>query len=59
MNMMAARIPFSPLFFIGHHPKYQLLLVRDLCERVNYKNAVREYTRMTESFTVPGEAHKG
>ena len=54
INMMAARITFAPLFFIGQHPKYQLLLTRDLCERVNYNEVVAVYTKMTESYSLWG-----
>lgn len=58
-NIMAARTTFAPLFYIGHHPKYQLLLTRDLVERVNYDEPVKTYVRNTESFTASGDTKKG
>ena len=58
-SMMAARTTFAPLFYIGHHPKYQLLLTRDLVERVKYDEPVKTYVRKTESFTASGDTKKG
>ena len=52
--MMAGRTVFTPLFYIGHHPKYQHILLRDLIERVNYPPPVKEYMDITESHTASG-----
>ena len=57
--MMAGRTVFAPLFFVGHHPKYQHLLLRDMVERVNYPAPVKEYMVMTESHTASGNRNGG
>lgn len=57
--MMAARTTFAPLFYIGHHPKYRRLLVRDLVERVNYSDSVANFTKSTESHSVSGRVNGG
>ena len=59
LNIMAARSTFAPLFYCGHHPKYQLLLLRDLCQRVNYSPEIATYMTQTESFTVSGKSNAG
>ena len=58
-HMMAARSTFAPLFYCGHHPKYQMLLLRDMCQRVNYTDEVAEYMTKTESHSVSGKNNAG
>ena len=54
-NMMAGRTTFAPLFYCGHHPKYQRLLM----ERVNYSAEVSDYLWKTESHSSFGISFGG
>ena len=58
-SMMAGRTVFAPLFYCGHHPKYQRLFLRDLVERVKYPENVTAYIKSTESHSVSGDLDKG
>ena len=58
-RMMAARVVFAPLFFVGHHPKYQVLHLRDLCNRVQYPPLLKAHVESTESFSVSGVQNRG
>ena len=54
-NIMAARTTFAPLFFCGHHPKYQLIYLRDICERLNYPKDIVSYLNTIECFSLSGK----
>ena len=57
--MMAGATVFAPLFFEGHHPKYQLLLLHDMIERVNCPAPIKKYMIMTEFHTASGNRNIG
>lgn len=58
IRMMAARSAFAPLLYIAHHPKYQKLHLRDMCQREMYPPDLREYLESMESFSVSGKQNK-
>ena len=58
-RMMAARVAFGPLFYGSHHPKYQLLLLRDMCQRAQYPEKIKNHVEETESFTLTGSKNTG
>lgn len=57
-NMMAARIFFAPLFFAGSHPKYQMLHVRVLIDRVQYPPELAVEMNKSESFSASAVDYK-
>ena len=59
LRMMAARVQCSKLFFSFHHRKYQKLLVRDLCQRVQMPETLVNYITSHERFSVSGEKNTG
>ena len=58
-NMMAARTAFHPIFFVGHHPMYKKLHLRDMVERVSYPKEIGEYLKKTETFSKSGKDNRG
>ena len=58
-NMLAARVTFSPLFFLANHPHYREVHLRDMLERAQYPENMREYLQQRESFTTSGENKSG
>jgi hypothetical protein len=56
--MMAARIFFAPLFFAGSHPKYQMLHVRVLIDRVPYPPELAVEMNKSESFSASAVDYK-
>ena len=58
-NIMAARTVFHPLFFVGYHPMYKKLHLRDLIERTSYPNEIGDYLKRTESFSKSGKLNGG
>ena len=58
-NMMAARTARCPLLYGRHHPKYQEIHLRDMCDRACYPSKLHDHMKQTESFTVTGENNKG
>ena len=59
LRMMAARIQFAPLFYSFKHPKYQVLHLRDLFERVQMPDEIRSYVESHESFSPSGLQNRG
>ena len=57
--MMAARIQFSPLFYLFKHTKYQVLHLRDLFERAQMPDEIRSYVESHESFSSSGLQNRG
>ena len=57
--MMAGGTVFAPLFFKGHRPKYQHLLLHDMIERVNCPAPIKKYMIMTEFHTASGNRNVG
>ena len=59
LRMTAARIQFGPLFYSFKHPKYQVLHLRDLFERVQMPDEIRSYVESHESFSPSGLQNRG
>lgn len=59
--MQAARVEFTPLFYAFNNPKYQLLHLRDMCQRERYPSAVHNFIKSNESFrrTLTCDASQG
>ena len=57
--IMASCTAFAPLFYGKSHGKYQELLLRDMCMRVNMPQEVRLYVESTESFSLTGSGTNG
>ncbi len=57
--MMVARAALVPLFYGKHPPMYHVLLLRDMCMRVNSPDDVRQHIEATESFTLSGNELTG
>ena len=58
-RMVAGRRLFAPVFFARNHPKYRLLEVADLADRMRYPSIVKEHVERSESFSVSGDCTKG
>ena len=56
---MAARVVFAPLFFSFHHPKYQQLHMRDLCQCAQIPLELLSYINANESFSLFGRQNAG
>ena len=50
LTMQAARVEFTPLFYAFNNPKYQLLHLRDMCQREQYPSPVSKFVTSNESF---------
>lgn len=59
LRMMASRIQLSKLFYSFNHRKYQKLLLRDLCQRVQMPDTLLEHINSHESFSTSGEPNRG
>ena len=57
--VIEARTQFAPLFYSFLHPKYQQLHLRDLWQRVQMPQEIKEYISTSESFSVSGREHSG
>ena len=57
--MIGARIQIAPLFYSFHHPKYQQLHLRDLCQRVQMPDELKSYQMKNEVFSVSGVSSCG
>ena len=58
-HMMAARASFAPLFYGRNHPRYRELHLRDMMDRVQSPNDLREDMAASESFSLSGAHNKG
>ena len=59
LRMIGARIQIAPLFYSFHHPKYQQLHLRDLCQRVQMPDELKLYQMKNETFSVSGVSDCG
>ena len=57
--MMVSRIQLLKLFYSFNHRKYQKLLLRDLCQRVQMPDTLLEHINSHESFSTSGEPNRG
>ena len=55
--MLVARAQCSNLFFSFNHRKYQKLLLKDLCQRVQMPETIN-YVTSNESFSVSAEKNR-
>ena len=58
-HMLAARSAFAPLFYGRNHPRYRELHLRDMLDRVQCPDELKEDIKQYESFSVSGVVNKG
>ena len=59
LQMLVGRVQYSNFFFSFNHRKYQKLLLKDLCQRVQMPETLINYVTSNESFSVSAEKNRG
>ena len=57
-RILAAQVSICPLLYASHHPKYQLLHLRDLVQRVLYPSEISDYMKQNETFSRSGKQNR-